>query len=209
MATQDLASAASAEAAKTNTSLRMGTVTAVSAAGVTVSINGASVGPLPVLGSYGPAQGDVVAILRQDSSWLVLGTSGGASGLGVANVNSVGSSQVIGTSNGVILNTSGTFTKKQNGTRVLLRVMGTAYSSTGTGYQLIYGVNIDSIGDQDIGRYNFNVASDHRSFGAEKIVTGVGVGSHAFHAFGRCSTTGVAVSVDGGDWWSVTLQEVA
>lgn len=54
--------------------MRTATITAVSGTSVTISVSGgeftAGVG---VLTSYAPVVGDVVAVFRQDSSWLILG----------------------------------------------------------------------------------------------------------------------------------------
>jgi hypothetical protein len=54
--------------------MRTATVTAVSGSAVTISVSGgqftAGVG---VVTSYAPIVGDVVAVFRQDSSWLILG----------------------------------------------------------------------------------------------------------------------------------------
>lgn len=55
--------------------MRTATVTAVSP--VTISINGGEFSSgVGVLDSYVPAVGDVVAVFRQDSSWLILGATG-------------------------------------------------------------------------------------------------------------------------------------
>lgn len=74
---QDLAQATAAEAAKSDTSMRLATVASVSSSGgVMISINGATVGPAACVSSYVPTVGDNVAVIRQGASWLVLGISG-------------------------------------------------------------------------------------------------------------------------------------
>lgn len=55
-------------------SLRTGVVRAVTTSGaVTLAVNGATVGPVPTLGSYVPKVGDSVSFIVQDQQWLVLG----------------------------------------------------------------------------------------------------------------------------------------
>jgi hypothetical protein len=54
--------------------MRTATVAAVSGNVVTISVTGTQFSTgVGVLASYTPAVGDVVAVFRQDSSWLVLG----------------------------------------------------------------------------------------------------------------------------------------
>jgi hypothetical protein len=74
---KDLAQATDARAAQALNVMRTAVVSSVlSAGGVMVSMNGAVVGPYAVVGSYAPAVGDTVSVIRQDASWLVLGPSG-------------------------------------------------------------------------------------------------------------------------------------
>lgn len=61
--------------------MRTATVTAVSGGAVTISINGGSfTSGVGVVTSYAPQVGDVVAVFRQDSSWLILGPTSAANG---------------------------------------------------------------------------------------------------------------------------------
>jgi hypothetical protein len=54
--------------------MRTATITAVSGTAVTITVSGGSFSSgVGVLGSYVPTVGDVVAVFRQDSSWLILG----------------------------------------------------------------------------------------------------------------------------------------
>jgi len=59
--------------------MRTATIVAVTSSSVTISVNGgqfsAGVG---VVTSYAPVVGDVVAVFRQDSSWLILGPTASA-----------------------------------------------------------------------------------------------------------------------------------
>jgi hypothetical protein len=55
---------------------KTGTVTAVTATSLTVLVAGTTV-PAAYLSSYSPAVGDLVALIRQDSTWLVLGDLAG------------------------------------------------------------------------------------------------------------------------------------
>jgi hypothetical protein len=57
--------------------MRTATIAAVSGSVVTLSVNGGLFSSgVGVIGSYAPVVGDVVAVFRQDSSWLVLGPMG-------------------------------------------------------------------------------------------------------------------------------------
>lgn len=58
--------------------MRTATVTAVSGSQVTISVSGGSFSSgVGVVTSYAPKVGDVVAVFRQDSSWLILGPTSG------------------------------------------------------------------------------------------------------------------------------------
>lgn len=62
------------KAAGISNGMRTATIAAVSGGVVTLSINGGEFSSgVGVLASYTPVAGDVVAVFRQDSSWLVLG----------------------------------------------------------------------------------------------------------------------------------------
>lgn len=53
--------------------LRTATVASVSTTGITLSINGAEVGPFACLDTMLPVVGDVVSVFRQDSTWIIIG----------------------------------------------------------------------------------------------------------------------------------------
>lgn len=54
--------------------MRTATITAVAATGITISVSGGTfTAGVGVVTSYVPIVGDVVAVFRQDSSWLILG----------------------------------------------------------------------------------------------------------------------------------------
>lgn len=53
--------------------LRTATVTAVTAAGITISVNGAPLSGLACLDAIQPAVGDTVSVFKQDQTWLILG----------------------------------------------------------------------------------------------------------------------------------------
>ena len=68
--------------------MRTATIAAVNGNAVTLSISGGLItSGVGVVDSYTPAVGDVVAVFRQDSSWLVLGAiTPPASGIGPRNI---------------------------------------------------------------------------------------------------------------------------
>lgn len=68
--------------------MRTATIAAVNGNAVTLSISGGLItSGVGVLDSYTPAVGDVVAVFRQDSSWLVMGAiTPPASGMGPRNI---------------------------------------------------------------------------------------------------------------------------
>jgi hypothetical protein len=71
---KDFAEATDARAGTGLSGLRSGVVSSVLASGcVMVAMNGGVVGPYATLTSYTGAVGDTVAMMRQDSTWLVLG----------------------------------------------------------------------------------------------------------------------------------------
>lgn len=69
--------------------MRTATVAAVSGGTVTLNVNGGLISSgVGVLDSYTPQVGDVVAVFRQDSSWLVMGAiAPPASGLAPRNID--------------------------------------------------------------------------------------------------------------------------
>lgn len=71
---RDFAEATDARAAAGLSGLRLGVVSSVLASGcVMVNMNGGVVGPYATLTSYTATVNDTVAVMRQDSTWLVLG----------------------------------------------------------------------------------------------------------------------------------------
>jgi hypothetical protein len=70
----DLAKATDDRAGQELNTLRTAVVASVLASGcVMVTMNGATVGPIATLTSYTGVVSDVVAVMRADSTWLVLG----------------------------------------------------------------------------------------------------------------------------------------
>lgn len=73
--------AATQKTAGIGNGMRTATIAAVSGSAVTLSINGGLItSGVGVIDSYTPFVGDVVAVFRQDSSWLVLGAIGTSQG---------------------------------------------------------------------------------------------------------------------------------
>ena len=61
--------------------MRTATIAAVSGSQVTLSINGGQIANgVGIVTSYAPIVGDVVAVYRQDSSWLILGKAAAVNG---------------------------------------------------------------------------------------------------------------------------------
>lgn len=53
--------------------LRTAVVAAVTTSGITLSINGSTVGPFACLDTMLPVVGDTVSVFRQDSTWIIIG----------------------------------------------------------------------------------------------------------------------------------------
>ena len=61
--------------------MRTATITAVSGTSITINVSGGNfTAGVGVVTSYGPVVGDVVAVFRQDSSWLILGPTSAVNG---------------------------------------------------------------------------------------------------------------------------------
>lgn len=61
--------------------MRTATITAVSGSAITISVSGGQfTSGVGVVTSYAPRVGDVVAVFRQDSSWLILGPTSAVNG---------------------------------------------------------------------------------------------------------------------------------
>ncbi len=61
--------------------MRTATITAVTGGAVTISVSGGTFSSgVGVVTSYAPRVGDVVAVFRQDSSWLILGPTSAVNG---------------------------------------------------------------------------------------------------------------------------------
>lgn len=100
------------------------------------------------------------------------------------------------------------FTKLRSDTRLLVMIKLGCRTTVGTGYQIIYGININAT-DADVGKYNWNALSDHRCIGADTILPAFAAGSYTFHVFARLSAAGGnTVAIDANDTCSCTVLEV-
>lgn len=80
------------KAAGIGNGMRTATIVAVASGAVTIAVAGGQFSSgVGVLGSYIPKAGDVVAVFRQDSSWLILGLAqnGPSSVVGVVTITPV------------------------------------------------------------------------------------------------------------------------
>lgn len=63
-----------------STSVRVGRVVAIGAGVADVTVAGKLLPAIPHLNSYSPVLGDLVALVRQDASWIIAGSTGGVTG---------------------------------------------------------------------------------------------------------------------------------
>jgi hypothetical protein len=77
--TANLGSVIKSAAAAPN-AMRVGRVVAIGLGLVDVTVAGRLLVDIPVLGSYRPVLGDLVAMIRQNAAWLVVGSTAGVTG---------------------------------------------------------------------------------------------------------------------------------
>lgn len=99
------------------------------------------------------------------------------------------------------------FTKMYSATRLLIQVIAGGWSQVGTGYQLIYGINMGG-SDTDVGRYNFNTTADHRSFSGAQVRSGDAAGIYTVTGRVKLSAAGGTTTIDSADSWAITVTEI-
>jgi hypothetical protein len=197
-----------------NDGMRVGIVETVNP--LLVNITGGLV-PAGIQGSYLPAVGDNVTLLRQDSTWLITGR--------------VGSPQMAyPTEGGIYVNPStsesvsdGTVTHLQNasmhwsktGALSLVRVdldMTMYVSASGTevevGFQTIAGDGSNPFGSVALFTHFFNTISSHLSVGVHRPMANVPPGDWLVRFWWRRIAGAGTASRDGNDRFSVMLKEM-
>lgn len=193
-----------------------GVVTAVSP--LTVLIRGAGVtGSLGVLGSYVPAVGDNVQVLRQDATWLVLGVSSAASNVTGSPGNYNNNTAAATTAAAVFSNVAPVrFDWAKRFATTLVRVdLAVSCYTTAVNTKVRFGVDFinTSVTPSSPRRTVFemliNPLNDHTPMSGLDLFSGFAAGTYAVQLIWlRVSGAGV-LTINSDDWVSLMVTEVA
>jgi len=110
-------------------------------------------------------------------------------------------------SNVLITNTSMNIVKKLTGTRMRVRVEGTAFLAAGAAIGTKFGVRINGV-DYDVGRHFYNFAADHRHWGMTRTLPAIAAGSYTCQAYFRIDAIGRTVTINADDVFYMRWEEI-
>lgn len=113
----------------------------------------------------------------------------------------------IGVTTYVNANGSVSFTKILASSRLLVRLGFTCYGTTTPPWELLYGVNINSI-DYDVGKLNIGTANVHAAAYAERTISGIAAGAYTVQVRMKNSNAAKTTILDNGDVLSLTVSEI-
>lgn len=193
-----------------------GIVTAVNP--VTVSVRGASISEsLGVLGSYIPAVGDNVQLIRQDATWLVLGAGAGntdASGT-IANYNNNTAAAVTAAAAYANVNpVRFTWVKRFATTRVKVELSASCFTSVGAttprfGVDFINTSVVPSSPRVNMVQMQINAANTHTPLVAQDIFPGFAAATYTIQLIWLRAAGGGTLTINADDWVSLMITEVA
>lgn len=169
-----------------------------------------------VMGSYVPAPGDTVTMIRQNSSWLIIGANatGNASSNTSANINSAAS--VATTTSAGFVNVAGAnilFSKRLTSTKLRVDASLSLFTSlANTGFS--FGFDVLRPDNSLVIRANFvsgllNVASDHKFVSAQDYYTIVPAGDFNLQLLWRRDSGLGTLTRDTNDWNSIMVSEMS
>jgi hypothetical protein len=196
--------------------LVVGVVAAVNP--LTVSVRGALISrSLGVLGSYIPAVGDNVQIIRQDASWLVLGVgnNGTDASLTLANYNSntAAATTVLGTFTNVNP-VRFAWTKRFASTRVRVDLSASCFTSA-IATKPRFGVDFINVAAVPpsprvaMMEMLINTANEHVALSAQDVFSGFGVGTYQVQLIWLRVAGAGTLTINADDWVSLMVTEVA
>jgi hypothetical protein len=192
-----------------------GIVSAVSP--LTVLIRGAGVtGSLGVLGSYVPAVGDNVQVLRQDATWLVLGVSSAgtnvAGAAGNYNNNTAAATTILGTFSNVNP-VRFDWTKRFAGTRVRVDLAASCFT-TAINTKVRFGVDFintavsPSSPRRNIFEMLINPANDHTPMSGLDVFSGFAAATYGVQLIWLRVSGAGTLTINADDWVSLMVTEV-
>jgi hypothetical protein len=205
-------SSRTAEAIGRNPDRRTGTVLSFTDGELTVQVAGGSIVKAGYLDTYiNPAEGDVVALLLQRSTWLALGR--------ISDQNPVPPVQV---TNGVHINpgsqfeqnyvfipiagSSFLFTKRSATTRLFAQITGSGFADSVTDV-LELGVRINGT-DSSLALHFFNIANCHFGLSGFDFLSGIPAGTYTVQPIFRINSGPTTVRFDANDRISCAVTEV-
>lgn len=204
------------EALPPDNELVTGVVTAV--APLSVRIRGADVTrSLGVLGSYVPAVGDNVQVLRQDATWLVLGAGTG----GVdATLTTAGYNDDTAAATTVLAAYSNInpvrfdFTKRFATTKVRVDLNASCFSTAITtkvqyGVDFINAAVVPPSPRRDLVAMLINPLNDHTMVGCSTVFSGFAAGTYAVQLLWLRVSGAGTLTINADDWVSLLVTEVS
>jgi NAD(P)H-hydrate repair Nnr-like enzyme with NAD(P)H-hydrate epimerase domain len=182
-----------------------------------VNVRGALVTrSLGVLGSYVPAVGDNVQVMRQDASWLILGVgNNGVDGtLTLANYNSTAAATTILAAFSNVNPARFTWTKRFASTKARVDLAVSCFSTAVT-TKPRFGVDfINASPSSPSPRVNMaemliNAANDHTTIAAHDAFSGFAAGTYTVQLLWLRVSGAGTLTINADDWVSLMVTEVS
>lgn len=193
-----------------------GVVTAVNP--VTVAVRGASISDsLGVLGSYIPAIGDNVQLLRQDATWLVLGAGAGNTDASATVANYNDNTAAATTAAAAYSNVNPvrfTWVKRFPTTRVKVELSASCFSSAIAttprfGVDFINTAVVPPSPRVDMVQMQLNPANTHTPLVAQDVFSGIAAGTYTVQLIWLRVAGAGTLTINADDWVSLMITEVA
>jgi hypothetical protein len=179
---------------------------------LTLNIRGALVSEsLGVLGSYVPVLGDVVSVLRQDATWLVLGSTqpGTDATLSLAGYNGTAADTTAAAAYTNLDPVRFDFVKRSALTRVRVDLSVSCYTTAVT-TKPRFGVDFINAPTErrDIMEMLINTANEHTPMSAVTVFDGFAAGAYTVQLLWLRVSGAGTLTINADDWVSLLVTEV-
>lgn len=185
---------------------------------LTLNIRGALVSEsLGVLGSYVPVLGDVVSVLRQDATWLVLGSTQPGTDASLTTAGFNDNTAAATTVNAAYTNVNPVrfdFVKRSALTRVRVDLSVSCFTSAVTtkprfGLDFINTTVVPPSPRVDMVEMLINTANEHTMISAHDTFSGFAAGTYAVQLIWLRVSGAGTLTINADDWVSILVTEVA
>lgn len=203
------------DAMPSDNELVVGVVTSVSP--LLVAVRGGTNDSAGTVGSYVPAVGDTVQMLRQDATWLILGAAASGADATDTTAGYNNNTAAATTTNPAYTNINPVrfqFTKRFASTRVRVDLDVSCFTSAVT-TKPRYGIdfiNTDVVPPsprRDLAEMLINTANEHTTIGAHATFTGLAAGVYTAQLIWLRVSGAGTLTINADDWVSVLVTEVA